>query len=141
MNTPCILWTGARNTAGYGVRRHNGKNVLTHRLALCEAQGLDLDDIIGKVVMHSCDTPACHNPDHLRLGTQKDNMLDMFKKGRDVQTLGEDHCHAVLTEKQVAEIRERYEPGINSHRSLAKEYGVGHTTIGQVLRGQTWRAS
>ena len=37
----------------------------------------------GMVVMHSCDNPACINPNHLSLGTPKDNTMDMIAKGRD----------------------------------------------------------
>jgi len=36
----------------------------------------------GFVIMHQCDNPKCVNPDHLRLGTQGENMRDAFKKGR-----------------------------------------------------------
>ena len=39
-------------------------------------------DIEGKVVMHICDNPACFRYDHLRVGTQIDNIHDMFAKGR-----------------------------------------------------------
>ena len=36
----------------------------------------------GMVVMHSCDNPACVNPEHLSIGTPKDNTHDMIAKGR-----------------------------------------------------------
>ena len=36
----------------------------------------------GMVIMHSCDNPACCNPEHLVLGTQSDNIRDCVAKGR-----------------------------------------------------------
>jgi len=34
------------------------------------------------VVMHSCDNPPCVNPMHLRVGTQSENIIEAFIKGR-----------------------------------------------------------
>jgi hypothetical protein len=59
-----------------------GKRHYVHRLAYCEAHAIDIEDIVGQVVMHTCDNPACINPEHLRLGTQADNLADMLSKGR-----------------------------------------------------------
>jgi hypothetical protein len=43
---------------------------------------LNPDADTGKVVMHTCDNPQCVNPEHLRLGTQKENIMDMHQKKR-----------------------------------------------------------
>ena len=75
----CIEWEGARTTHGYGVTRVAGKNQYVHRLVWIEANGPIPD---GMVVMHTCDNPPCHSIEHLRLGTQAENMQDAGSKGR-----------------------------------------------------------
>lgn len=52
---------------------------------------------------------------------------------------GEKSRTAVLTEAQVMEIRRKYLPGIVGTKQLAKEYGVGHTTIAGIVAGKTWQ--
>jgi len=78
----CIEWTKARDPNGYGRGwvPELKKVVLGHRWAV--AQVLGWDAIQGKVVMHLCDNPSCINVDHLRVGTQTDNMRDAQAKGR-----------------------------------------------------------
>lgn len=84
----CLLWTGARNSCGYGVCRFEGRLVLAHRLAYYFAKGKIPR---GKVVMHSCDTPLCCNPAHLSVGTQSQNISDAWSRTRKCRprTLGE----------------------------------------------------
>lgn len=86
LTTDCIIWTGAQTTLGYGVRTHNKRRTYVHRIAYCAANGLSISDIEGKVVRHKCDTPSCHNPEHLEIGTQADNMRDMRSRNRNVIT-------------------------------------------------------
>lgn len=77
-NTGCWLWTGTLNN-GYGmVGAPDGKKRLAHRVSYAEYVG----DPSGKIVMHACDTPACVNPDHLRLGSHRDNAVDATRKLR-----------------------------------------------------------
>jgi hypothetical protein len=40
--------------------------------------------IKGKDVMHRCDNPPCFRYSHLEIGTRKDNVADMWSKGRQV---------------------------------------------------------
>ena len=75
----CIVWTGARVTAGYGSIRRGGKHFYAHRLAWSEANGPIPK---GICVCHKYDMPACCNPDHLFLGTASDNVHDAMEKGR-----------------------------------------------------------
>ena len=80
--TGCWLWTGAVFAAGYGLVHmpgRKGKTRGTHRVAWEIYRGPIPD---GLFVLRRCDTPACFNPDHLFIGTQKDNIRDMHEKGR-----------------------------------------------------------
>ena len=82
-NTGCWLWIGAsddRPGKGYGFIRFRGrKNWSAHRVSYTLFRG-EIPE--GMHVCHSCDTPACVNPDHLWLGTNQDNQLDKSIKGR-----------------------------------------------------------
>ena len=79
----CWLWTGSLNSSGYGL--FGAKATRPVKLALAHRYGWELcrgpiPD--GMLVLHSCDTPACVRPDHLSLGTNRDNMRDARDKGR-----------------------------------------------------------
>lgn len=79
----CWLWTGGADECGYGVigitsnKKRYGFRV--HRVIWNEVNGPIPDQMR---VLHKCDNPPCCNPDHLFLGTQKDNMDDMWRKNR-----------------------------------------------------------
>ena len=75
----CWIWTGAKNQYGYGILTHNYKNYRAHRFAWLQA-GLPLAD--EQVLMHECDNRACINVEHLRAGTQQENIDDMRAKHR-----------------------------------------------------------
>jgi len=75
----CWHWKGARNTDGYGNLRRNKKSCKAHRIAWEITNGPVPN---GFYVLHKCDNPLCCNPNHLFLGTQKENVDDMTAKGR-----------------------------------------------------------
>lgn len=80
----CWLWTGARMKNGYGVvwlAEPIGRMGLVHRVAWELTNGPIPD---GLFACHRCDNPPCCNPDHLFLGTVRDNALDMVAKGRSI---------------------------------------------------------
>lgn len=79
----CWEWLGSR-TNGYGRMWWIGRTHPVHRLAAHAWLGLDLSAGRSVVAMHQCDNPPCFNPDHLRLGTQQDNVDDAWEKGRAV---------------------------------------------------------
>ena len=69
----CWLWQKSLRE-GYGAFRTAQRSISAHRLAYVLDNSLNLEDINGWFVLHSCDTPRCCNPKHLRLGTQQDNI-------------------------------------------------------------------
>jgi hypothetical protein len=90
------------------------------------------------VVMHACDNRACVNPDHLSVGSYKDNMADMDAKGRRVivAPTGEGNGKSILTEQDVLYIRSSPD---KSNAQLGREIGVGPNCIRSVRIGRTWR--
>lgn len=94
-NTGCLLWTGAEGLDGYGLFSVFGKTLRAHRVAWMLWRGPipQGPGALGVIVCHRCDTPFCVNPDHLFLGTQRDNIRDCIAKGRSGVT-GSTHCLA-----------------------------------------------
>lgn len=101
LSNGCIEWIGARNKGRYGTINIAGKSILVHRLSYYIYVG-PFD--VSLLVCHKCDNPSCINPEHLFLGTNKDNVDDMMNKKRHRTLRGEDHTNHKLTEEQVKEI-------------------------------------
>jgi hypothetical protein len=132
----CWEWIGSRR-AGYGRVRYRGRHWNAHRASYDNFKGPIPE---GMFVCHACDNPACVNPDHLWLGTHKQNMADMARKGRaatDIKCkLGERNPAAKLTKAQVAEIR--LLRGTLKQREIAALFGVSKSQIGLIHRGKNW---
>ncbi len=130
----CWEWAAHRFPTGYGQFWLNGKDVYAHRAAY----ELFIGPVGGLHVCHHCDNPGCVNPSHLFLGTHADNMGDMKRKGRHRCVCGERIGSARLTSDAVKRIRERLSRGV-PQRAVAREFGVGKTTVGRIALGKTWK--
>lgn len=86
----------------------------------------------GMVVMHRCDNPRCVNPDHLRLGTQRDNILDSIRKGR-YNVFG----HQKLNAQQVLQIRQLRAKGW-TQRAIATKFGISRNHVSAIEHKQVW---
>jgi len=127
----CWLWRGARIPKGYGTigSLNSRETVYAHRFAYEHFVGVIPD---GMFVLHSCNTPACVNPAHLRLGTAKENSEDMVEAGRSAR--GEKASHARLTVADVLAIR----AGTRLYKEIAAEYGVSIGTVCDIKKRRTW---
>src|SRR5689334_17638258 len=81
-NDECWPWLGAITHDGYGRFGFSRNQVMAHRMSF----RVNVGEIPrGLCVCHHCDNPICVNPDHLWLGTNWDNQLDMIAKGRNAK--------------------------------------------------------
>lgn len=128
--TGCIRFTGGLNSSGYGNLWVDGKTVGAHRVAYELANGPIPK---GSVLRHTCDNRYCVNPKHLVLGTHRDNMEDMTKRGR--QAKGSQISTCVLTEDDVRFIRSSDKSGVE----LARILGISPVTISRIKRRLTWQ--
>ena len=132
----CLMWIGATHPRGYGQIRVNGKFQKAYRVSYEIHHGAIP---AGLVVMHSCDRPGCIKPEHLSVGTQADNVRDMFNKGRANKATGANNAKTKLTAAQVAEARALYIPKKYGHGAavLGKKFGVSKMAMQEVLAGRT----
>lgn len=130
----CRVWVGSRKRTGYGVVIIGGKPHYTHRLSYELHHGPIPE---GKLVMHLCDNPPCINADHLRLGTDADNVADMDRKGRrrTVSRTGTTHYRTRFSDADVLAIRASKE----THAALARYYGVSDGTIAAIRKRVNWK--
>lgn len=135
LNSGCWLWAGALSNSGYGRTSLRRKDVLAHRFFYENLKGPIPP---GKWALHKCDTRSCVNPDHITLGTPRENTQEAIQRGRWRPPTGEAHGNAKLTAQDVRAIRAA--PGRTSRKALAEQFGVSTGTIGDVLRGRGWRS-
>lgn len=132
----CWLWKGTGVSNGYGRFCLASKFWLVHRLSWVLHNG-DIPE--GLNVCHKCDIRNCVNPTHLFLGTDADNMQDMFKKGRNHIRLGDLNPVAKLKWYDVDTIRYEWDSGKSNQIQLARTYNMSQSTISDIVNKVTWK--
>jgi hypothetical protein len=131
------------------------RHTVAHRIVWEVTHGQSVP--IGLLVRHLCPgggNAACIEPTHLGIGTHQDNRDDAVRAGRvaagdrngarmkiERMPRGSSHGRAILTEADILEIRRLYIRGDHQYgvEALAKQYGVGATTVGHIVAGRTWK--
>lgn len=140
-NTGCWIWAGHYFKSGYGCfAKFKFKGRKAHRASWVVHHG-EIPD--GMYVCHKCDNKYCVNPDHLFLGTAKDNIQDYWRKGKGKapkqeswqKARGIRHGRSKLSEEQVFFIKTNYA----SNKELAKMFGVDASLIYLIRKGKIWR--
>lgn len=129
----CLFWPYAKNSAGYGHLRVNGKNQLVHRMVCERVNGAP--PTIKHQAAHSCNNGhlSCCNKRHLSWKTAIGNAADKFENGTTNQ--GEKHYACKLTEHDVRFIRSTH----LSNAELARRLSVDPANIAAVRNFRSWR--
>ena len=140
----CWLWTGSLSKSGYGHFTVAGRHTRrAHRVSYAAFKG-EIPE--GMLVCHRCDTPSCINPDHLFLGTPKENICDAARKGRlkpppssgRLQPgRGNSPIANKLTPDDVRVIRALKGCGLTM-TEIGRRFGVSRTAISSIWNGRCW---
>lgn len=155
----CWPWKAALTADGYGffsMKFVDGATRSRRASRVAWAYGNGRWPDVDEVVRHECDNPICCNPNHLVIGSHRDNMLDRAER-KTSRSRGDTHWTRTqpanvrrgsavggskLTEAQVLEIKARYAAsgGVRGAQvALAKEYGVSPQMVNMILKGKWWQ--
>jgi len=131
----CWIWNSVRLTGNYGYFKYLGKYVRAHRMSYILANGHIPDNLL---VLHTCDNPPCVNPEHLYLGTQKDNIKDKFDRGRNPNVNGSKNPVSKLSENEVLKIRELNKEKY-SNEIIAKMFSIDSSAVSLIINRKRWK--
>lgn len=125
----CWLWTGNISVHGYGTISVEGKIWRAHRLSYTLHYGPIPDDVL---VCHACHMPSCVRPDHLYLGTAKDNAHDKV-----VAMPLEERTRGKMNASTVNKIRAMAAQGVSKH-AISQRFSVSYATVWAIVTRKTW---
>ena len=121
-NPDCWIWTACKSSSGYGAfTLYSKKSAIGAHVASYILHKGEIST--GMIVCHSCDNKLCVNPDHLWLGSTKDNSRDMVSKNRNPwSSKPRTHC------------RRGHEFSIVGVRNGVKKNGKSYRTCAECVR-------
>jgi len=131
----CWEWNRAKHRQGYGHFPYKRKLMLAHRASWIIFNGKLDNDIC---VCHRCDNPPCVNPNHLFLGTTKENIHDCIKKGKFTRCIGSDKPNTNLDDITVKEIIRMRKDGCK-YVEIQRITGATKGQIQAILHNRTWK--
>lgn len=136
----CWEWHAYTATNGYGrfdIGSKKRSSIAAHRFSYLVYNGEIGDD---KLVCHSCDNRLCVNPDHLWLGSYKENTQDMMRKGRNkyLDRSGTHRKRPHLTKDEVIEIRRLRQDGV-IREEVANKFNISKAHVDSIVRRDVWK--
>jgi hypothetical protein len=130
----CWIWVGGITGAGYGAFRDKNRTYISAHKFSWKYHFGEIEK--GKELCHRCDNPPCVNPNHLWLGTAKENAEDSCAKNRRSHGMGRP-LHKLKNEN-IPEIKNLYKSGM-SQKCIGEKFSVSQNTIWCVVNNMTWK--
>lgn len=132
---PCLVWTGALSREGHGKMSVGGQTMYAHRVAFEIAYEREPEGLLR----HLCGVAACCNAQHLREGTDAQNLADQMAHGTyspPPHPCGSDHPESKLSDADMAHLWTMHEHGY-TQQEIADALKVSQSLVSQILTGKT----
>jgi hypothetical protein len=136
---PCWVWTAVRDKKGYGRFGLKGRMRVASRVILAWRVGRPLTK--REWALHACDggTSGCVRPDHLYVGSPRENVDEMIVKDRKKIARGASCARTVLTDSSVREIKALLLEGCLPVKQIATLFQVTTGAIYGIRSGASWK--